>query len=263
MSKEQKAFANRMKLESELEFLEEVTDENRRQTANLLMLAITRLLNKVGGKARINLLFHYIDEKEHSIVRVKEAWLDHWGGLWYKTGEYKGDPNASDIDPENDALFQYEREVCALDEIRDKRQPMLSEVNELYEKIYYELRNFIIPEIMMETQKEEDITDKLVKIRKEALQTIKNILEKYSLSSIESFDIDEDSSPVIQEDCCDEENTFTLDRVELRKGRLSFDASSSCASITLDETTISTDALIAVAEHLEENEDTIAEFKKD
>lgn len=101
---------------------------------------------------------------------------------------------------------------------------------------------------------------KLNEIRQEAIDSIKALMKKHSLQQINAVDINEGSSPIIDEDTCDENLTFTLDRVKLENESLEFDGSSSCENSTWDEESIPTDALVSITEWLEENEDAIKEI---
>jgi hypothetical protein len=101
---------------------------------------------------------------------------------------------------------------------------------------------------------------KLKEIRQEAIDSIKALMKKHSLQQINAVDINEGSSPIIDENTCDENLTFTLDRVKLENDSLEFDGSSSCENSTWDEESIPTDALVSINEWLEENEDTIKEI---
>ena len=101
---------------------------------------------------------------------------------------------------------------------------------------------------------------KLNEIRQEAIDSIKALMKKHSLQQINAVDINEGSSPIIDEDTCDENLTFTLDRVKLENESLEFDGSSSCENSTWDEESIPTDALVLITDWLEENEDAIKEI---
>ena len=101
---------------------------------------------------------------------------------------------------------------------------------------------------------------KLNVLRQDAIDSIKALMKKHNLQQIDAVDIDEGSSPIIDEDTCDENLTFTLDRVKLENDSLEFDGSSSCENGTWDEESIPTDALVSISEWLEENEDTIKEI---
>ena len=101
---------------------------------------------------------------------------------------------------------------------------------------------------------------KLNEIRQEAIDSIKALMKKHSLQQINAVDINEGSSPIIDEDTCDENLTFTLDRVKLENESLEFDGSSSCENSTWDEESIPTDAHDSITEWLEENEDAIKEI---
>ena len=101
---------------------------------------------------------------------------------------------------------------------------------------------------------------KLKELRQKSIDAIKTLINKHNLQQIDAVDIDEGSSPIIDEDTCDENLTFTLDRVTLKDGSLEFDGSNCCENHTWDEESIPTDALVSISEWLEENEDAIKEI---
>lgn len=97
------------------------------------------------------------------------------------------------------------------------------------------------------------------KVRKDACDRIKAVMEKHDTDFILACDIDEGSSPVIEQHPFDDNNTRTLDSISLKDGKLTFSASNCSDSIDYDEDSINTDALLSVAEWLEENEDQLEE----
>ena len=97
------------------------------------------------------------------------------------------------------------------------------------------------------------------KVRKDACDRIKAVMEKHDTDFIHACDIDEGSSPVIEQHPFDDNNTRTLDSISLEDGKLTFSASNCSDSIDYDEDSINTDALLSVAEWLEENEDQLEE----
>lgn len=101
---------------------------------------------------------------------------------------------------------------------------------------------------------------KLNEIRQEAIDCIKKLMTKHRIQTVEAYDIDEGSSPIVDENGSDGNLTFTLDRVTLKDGSLEFEASNCCENHTWDEDDISTDALVGISEWLEENEKTLEEL---
>ena len=103
---------------------------------------------------------------------------------------------------------------------------------------------------------------KTQEIREKLIAEIHDWLDSHELEEVYAVDIDEGSSPIIQEDIKDENNTYTLDRVSRKKittrvGEstiLLFDGGSSHANHTWTEDEISTDALADIAKFLEEYE---------
>lgn len=100
---------------------------------------------------------------------------------------------------------------------------------------------------------------KLLEIRNEAFNSIKALMG--SLNQLYITDIDEGSSPIVCENNFDDNLTSTLDSITQEEdGRLTFYHSSSCSNGYLTSTEISTDALIEIAEFLEEHKEQIQEI---
>ena len=100
---------------------------------------------------------------------------------------------------------------------------------------------------------------KVQEIRNEAINNIKALMG--SLSRLYMTDIDEGSSPVVCENNYDEDLTTTLDSIEQKEnGQLTFYHSSSCSNGWLSESEIPTDALIDIAEFLEERKEQIQDI---
>lgn len=100
---------------------------------------------------------------------------------------------------------------------------------------------------------------KLAEIREEALKSIR--VSMGALCRLEMVDIDEGSSPIVNEDRFDSNLTTTLDSIVLDDdGHLVFYHSSSIENGWLAENEISTDALVEIAEFLEENNERIQEI---
>ncbi len=101
---------------------------------------------------------------------------------------------------------------------------------------------------------------KIQELRYALISQITSILKENGFDELQISDIDMGNSPVLQWDRVDDENTFTLDRIELRNGELSFDGSSSWSNHTWSQEDISLDALEDIFEFLEEHEDEIIEL---
>lgn len=100
---------------------------------------------------------------------------------------------------------------------------------------------------------------KIQEIRNEAINNIKALMG--SLSRLYMTDIDEGSSPIVCENNYDYDLTTTLDSIEQKEnGQLTFYHSSSCSNGWLSENEIPTDALIDIAEFLEERKEQIQEI---
>lgn len=100
---------------------------------------------------------------------------------------------------------------------------------------------------------------KVQEIRNQAIDSIKMSI---GLSMcLEMVDIDEGNSPIVNEDRYDENLTTTLDRIEQdENGNLTFYHSSACSNGWLREDEMPTDALIDIAEFLEEHKEQIQEI---
>lgn len=113
-----------------------------------------------------------------------------------------------------------------------------------------------------ETDEVKDVstdTALLSSIRKHAATTIKDIMRRHGVDTVYAYDIDEGSSPVIEPNPFDDNFTKTLDSISLEDDELTFEASDCCDNATYDEDSISSDALLSVAEWLSENEDALDE----
>lgn len=100
------------------------------------------------------------------------------------------------------------------------------------------------------------MNEKLQELRIEAFNHIADILKKKGITKIEVNEINGVDAPVLQWGDADE-NTYTLDRVIINFGRLTFEGSSSWDNIELTESTISTDSLVEIEEWLTDYEDDI------
>jgi hypothetical protein len=100
---------------------------------------------------------------------------------------------------------------------------------------------------------------KVQEVRKEAIEKIKKLMG--ALTHLNMVDIDEGSSPIVCEDKFDSNFTTTLDSIEINpNGILVFYHSSSWENGWLEENDIPTDALLDVAEYLEDNKSIIEEI---
>lgn len=103
---------------------------------------------------------------------------------------------------------------------------------------------------------------KLNELRDEIVAHIKNIVDSVG-GELYITDISEGNSPILQEDAYDENNTYTLDKLEIHFGKLLLDGSSSYANFTWTEDNLSIDALVGVAEFLDDYEVEIEELKEE
>lgn len=96
----------------------------------------------------------------------------------------------------------------------------------------------------------------LKKMRADAIQYIHDFMVSAHLTTLLASDIDEGSSPIVQEDCFDDDDNMTLDSISINSnGKLVFSASNCWGNADFDENTISTDALLEINEWIEDNKD--------
>ena len=99
-------------------------------------------------------------------------------------------------------------------------------------------------------------------VRGQAHDAITEMLQSHGLDLVLASDIDPGSSPVVLEHPNDANNTFTLDAVGIVGSKLKFDASSCSQSAIYTEDDIPTDALLDIADWLEDNEDALRELSE-
>lgn len=104
-------------------------------------------------------------------------------------------------------------------------------------------------------------------LKAETIGAIVSKLVENNLTEVYMTDLDESTSPIVQENELDSNLTFTLDKIELTykdgKPTLTFDASSSCENATYGTDDLSIDILIGIAEFLEDYEDELAEIGRE
>lgn len=100
----------------------------------------------------------------------------------------------------------------------------------------------------------------IAKVRSRAVQTIKGLMNRHSLDTVYASDIDKGSSLIVRVDPFEDNNTYTLDYIQLQPGgTLQFRSSSCSAERTDDENSLPTDVLAGLADWLEANEDALGE----
>lgn len=100
----------------------------------------------------------------------------------------------------------------------------------------------------------------IAEVRCQAVQTIKDLMNKHGLDTVYASDIDKGSSLIVLEDTYDGNNSYTLDYIQLQPdGTLQFQSSSCSAERTDDEDSLPTDVLAGLADWLEANEDALGE----
>lgn len=100
------------------------------------------------------------------------------------------------------------------------------------------------------------LTD-IQKIRKDACDKIKAILKKHNVEEVYASDICETCTPVIEKHPFDDNFTKTLDYISIEDNSLLFEASDCEENAYYNEDEIDTDALVSVAQWLEEREDEL------
>ena len=103
---------------------------------------------------------------------------------------------------------------------------------------------------------------RLNNLRGEIVAHIKDIVNSVG-GELYITDFSEGDSPILQEDPDDENNIYTLDKLEIQFDKLYLDGSSSYANFTWTEDNLSIDALVGVAEFLDNYEEGIKELKED
>lgn len=98
-------------------------------------------------------------------------------------------------------------------------------------------------------------------IRNEAISYIKELMGKLCVDSLQIADFSPGESPIVHEDPYgDDNNTFTLDRIDLNDdGTLSFDSSSCWGNGTDGEDALDIDTLVGIVDWLKDEEDDIYE----
>ena len=101
----------------------------------------------------------------------------------------------------------------------------------------------------------------LKEIRTELVDEIVAIVRKVG-GEIYISDIDKGTSPVLQEDEFDENNTYTLDKVEVTEDGLSLDGSSAHANFSWTGNNLPIEALEGVLVFLKEHKEELNKFEQ-
>ena len=104
------------------------------------------------------------------------------------------------------------------------------------------------------------MNSRLQDVRDSALDSIRMALRGNNIELIEAYDIDPGSSPIIQEDPFDDNNTYTLDRIILDGETIYFDGSNASQNCSWNDANIPTDALLDIADYLDMYADEIREY---
>lgn len=108
-----------------------------------------------------------------------------------------------------------------------------------------------------------NMTDKLNEVREQATETIKNALKKYNLTSLVLEDMCITDIPIVRENPEDEEDTYTLDAIELNGENLTFNASSSWNNGYFKPRDIDIELLTYIADWAEKYDAAIAEYAEE
>ena len=111
------------------------------------------------------------------------------------------------------------------------------------------------------TNKHKSIMKELTELRNKIALQIKAMILSTHNDEIRICDIDEGSSPILQEDEFDVNNTYTLDEVYLRDGIVYLDGSNSYTNFTWRQDNIGIEILAGVLDFLQEHEEEIDELK--
>ena len=103
-------------------------------------------------------------------------------------------------------------------------------------------------------------TDKLNEIREQAIETIKKALKKHNINFLHVTEMDVTDIPVVRENPEDEEDTYTLDAIELNGENLTFNASSSWDNGYFKPREIDIELLVYIADWAEEYDEAIAKY---
>ncbi len=103
-------------------------------------------------------------------------------------------------------------------------------------------------------------TDKLNEIREQAIDTIKSALKKHNIKYLNVAEMDVTDTPIVRENPEDEEDTYTLDAIELNGENLTFNASSSWNNGYFKPRDIDIELLVYIADWAEENDEEIAQY---
>ena len=102
----------------------------------------------------------------------------------------------------------------------------------------------------------------LKEIRTEMVKEIVAIVKKAG-GEIYISDIDEGTSPILQEDVCDENYTYTLDKVEVTENGLFLHGSCAYANFFWTGINLPIEALEGVLVFLKEHEEELNELEQD
>lgn len=105
-----------------------------------------------------------------------------------------------------------------------------------------------------------NMIDKLNEVREQATETIKNALKKHNINYLNVAEMDVTDIPIVHENPDDEEDTYTLDAIELNGENLTFNASSSWYNGYFKPRDIDVELLTYIADWVEDYDDAIAEY---
>ena len=108
-----------------------------------------------------------------------------------------------------------------------------------------------------------NMTDKLNEVREQATETIKNALKKHDINYLDVTEMDVTDIPIVRENPEDEEDTYTLDAIELNGENLTFNASSSWNNGYFKPRDIDIELLTYIADWVEEYDEEIAEYAEE
>lgn len=92
------------------------------------------------------------------------------------------------------------------------------------------------------------------------LEEVYDFLDKHKVKTLNAYDVDEGSSPIVQEDYSTEEDHYTLDRIYFENGELMVDASGCYGNDTFHLSDLDVEVVEGILDWLTENEETIDEI---
>ena len=104
---------------------------------------------------------------------------------------------------------------------------------------------------------EKNYKEKITEIRETINKDIISLMNKKGIDTIHAYDLDKNSSPIISKHPYDYNDNYTLDRIVLENGELTFEASNLTNNDCWNTNSIDIELLAGVAEWLFDHEDNL------